>query len=95
MDKSQEAFGADPDWVSVDTNDRPVYKFGDAKRKQVLSKAKVKSATRRSRGTFTEKMNAEHEDEDFVGLRVSGHTRQNNDPPPEFTGTKPRVQDLS
>ena len=34
-------------------------------------------------------MNAEHEDEDFVGLRVSGHTRQNNDPPPEFTGTKP------
>ena len=34
-------------------------------------------------------MNAEHEDEEFVGLRVSGHTRQNNDPPPEFTGTKP------
>ena len=29
-------------------------------------------------------MNAEHE-----GLRVSGHARQNNDPPPEFTGTKP------
>ena len=24
-----------------------------------------------------------------MGLRVSGHTRQNNDPPPEFTGTKP------
>ena len=38
---------------------------------------------------FTEKMNAEHEDEEFVGLRVSGHTRQNNDPPPEFTGTEP------
>ena len=34
-------------------------------------------------------MNAEHEDEEFVGLRVSGHTRRNNDPPPEFTGTKP------
>ena len=33
-------------------------------------------------------MNAEHEDEEFVGLRVSGHTRQNNDPPPEFTGSK-------
>ena len=33
-------------------------------------------------------MNAEHEDEKFVGLRVSGHTWQNNDPP-EFTGTKP------
>ena len=29
IDKSQEA---DYDWVSVDTNDRPVYKFGDAKR---------------------------------------------------------------
>ena len=34
-------------------------------------------------------MNAEHEDERFVGLRVSGHTWQNSDPPPEFTGTKP------
>ena len=34
-------------------------------------------------------MNAEHEDEKFVGLRVSGHTWQNNDPQPEFTGTKP------
>ena len=31
-------------------------------------------------------MNAEHEDEEFVGLRVSGHTRQNSDTPPEFTG---------
>ena len=39
---------------------------------------------------FTEKMNAEHEDEKFVVLRVSGHTWQNSDPPPEFTGTKPR-----
>ena len=38
---------------------------------------------------FTEKMNAEHEDEKFVGLQVSGQTWQNNDPPPEFTGTKP------
>ena len=37
---------------------------------------------------FTEKLNAEHEDEEFVGLRVSGHARQNSDPPPEFTGTK-------
>ena len=35
-------------------------------------------------------MNAEHEDEKFVVLRVSGHTWQNSDPPPEFTGTKPR-----
>ena len=34
-------------------------------------------------------MDAEHKDEEFVGLRVSGHTRQNNDPSPEFTGTKP------
>ena len=34
-------------------------------------------------------MDAEHKDEEFLGLRVSGHTRQNNDPPPEFTGTKP------
>ena len=34
-------------------------------------------------------MNAEHEDEEFVGLRVSGHTRQNSDTPPGFTGTKP------
>ena len=34
-------------------------------------------------------MNVEHEDEEFVGLRVSGHTRQNSDTPPEFTGTKP------
>ena len=24
-----------------------------------------------------------------MGLRVSGHTKQNNDPPPEFTGKKP------
>ena len=38
---------------------------------------------------FTEKMNPEHEDEEFMGLRVSGHTRQNSDTPPEFTGTKP------
>ena len=34
-------------------------------------------------------MNAEHEDEEFVGLRVSGHTRQNSNTPPRFTGTKP------
>ena len=42
IDNSQEAFGDDHDWVSVDINDRPVYKFGDAKRKQALSKVKVK-----------------------------------------------------
>ena len=42
IDKSQEAFGTDHGWVSVDTNDRPVYKFGVAKRKQALSKVKVK-----------------------------------------------------
>ena len=34
-------------------------------------------------------MNAEHGDEEFVGLRVSGHTRQNSDASPGFTGTKP------
>ena len=43
----------------------------------------------RAQRSFTEKMNAEHEDVKFVGLRASGHTRQNSDPPPEFTGTKP------
>ena len=42
IDHSQEACEADPDWVSVDTNDWPVYKFGDAKRKQALSKVRVK-----------------------------------------------------
>ena len=45
IDKSQEAFGADHDLVSVDTNDRPVYKFGDANRKQVLSWVEVKVQT--------------------------------------------------
>ena len=50
----------------------------------------MRSVTCWWKGTaFTEKMNAEHEDEEFVGLPVSGHTRQNNDPPPEFIGTKP------
>ena len=36
-------------------------------------------------------MNVEHEDEEFVDveLRGSGHNKKNNDPPPEFTGTKP------
>ena len=42
IDKSQEAFGADHDWVSVDTNDRPGCKFGDAKRKQALPKVRMK-----------------------------------------------------
>ena len=41
IDKSQEAFGADHDWVSVNTND-PVNKFIDAKREQALSKVRVK-----------------------------------------------------
>ena len=41
IDKSQEAFGTDHDWLSVHTNDQPVYKFGDAKRKQALSKDEV------------------------------------------------------
>ena len=40
-DKAQEAFGADADWVSVDTIDRPVYKYGDGKRKQALSKVRL------------------------------------------------------
>ena len=36
-------------------------------------------------------MNVELEDEELVdvGLRGSGHNKQNNDPPPKFTGTKP------
>ena len=42
IDKSQQAFGNDHDWVSVDVKDRPVYKFGDANRQQALSKVKVK-----------------------------------------------------
>ena len=29
-------------------------------------------------------MNAEGEDEEFVGLGLAGHTKQNNDPPPEW-----------
>ena len=41
IDKSEEDFRMDPDWVSVDINDRPVYKFGDAKRKEALSKVRV------------------------------------------------------
>ena len=44
IDKSQEAFGVDHSWVSVDTNDRPVYKFGDAKRKQPLFNVTLKVA---------------------------------------------------
>ena len=42
LDTTQEGFGTDPDWVSVDTNDRPAYKFGDTKRKQALSKVQMK-----------------------------------------------------
>ena len=42
LDKSPEAFEADHDWVSVDTKDQPVYKIGDAKREQALSKVRVK-----------------------------------------------------
>ena len=38
---------------------------------------------------FTEKMNVDHEDEEFVGVRVSGHNQEKSDPPFEFTGTKP------
>ena len=34
MENDQEAFGTDVDGVSVDTSDRPVYKYGDFKRKQ-------------------------------------------------------------
>ena len=39
-------------------------------------------------------MNVEHEDEEFVDVesRGSEHNKQNNDPPPEFTGTKPKVR---
>ena len=40
--KSQDAFGADHDWVLVDTNHGPVYKFGDAKRKQALPEVRAK-----------------------------------------------------
>ena len=42
-DKSQEAFGAVHDWACVDTNDRSMYKFGDARRKQALSQVRVKA----------------------------------------------------
>ena len=42
IDKSQEAFEADSDLVSVDTKDWPVYKFGDDMRKQAMSKIRVK-----------------------------------------------------
>ena len=42
IDKSQEAFEADPVWASVDTKDWLVYKFGDDKRKQAMSKIRVK-----------------------------------------------------
>ena len=40
---------------------------------------------------FTEKVNVEHEDEEFadVDSRASEHNEQSNDPPPEFTGTQP------
>ena len=36
-------------------------------------------------------MNVEHEDEEFVDVesRGSEHNKQNTDPPPECTGTKP------
>ena len=41
--------------------------------------------------TITEKMNVEHEDEEFVDVesRGSEHNKQSNDPRPKFTGTKP------
>ena len=42
LDQAQEAFGTDADWVAVDTSDRPVYKYGDGKHKQGLSKVRVK-----------------------------------------------------
>ena len=36
-------------------------------------------------------MNVEHEEEEFVDVESRGpeHDKQSNDPPPEFTGTKP------
>ena len=36
-------------------------------------------------------MNVEHEDEEFADVesRGSEYNKQNNDPPPEFTGTEP------
>ena len=37
--------------MTVDTNDRPVYKIGDARRKQALSKSHSESATWWARGT--------------------------------------------
>ena len=39
--------------LSVDTNDRPVYKFGDAKRKQALSMVNVEVQPGGPRGTLT------------------------------------------
>ena len=42
---------------------------------------------------FTEKMNVEFEDEEFTAVDVESRgsetNKQSNDPPPEFTGTKP------
>ena len=39
LDEAQGVFGTDPDGASVETNDRPVYTFRDARRKQALSKS--------------------------------------------------------
>ena len=42
IDRAQRMFGNDEECVSVDTQDRPVYKFGDAKKQKVLSKVTVR-----------------------------------------------------
>ena len=46
-------FRADHDWVFLVINNRPVYKFGDAKRKTSAVKGQSVSATWKTRGTFT------------------------------------------
>ena len=43
LDKSRKTLGADHDWVSVDTNDRLVYMFDNARRIQALSKVRMKA----------------------------------------------------
>ena len=46
--KAQERYGPNPEVVAVDTNDRPVYKYGDARRMQALSKSQSEFSTTRT-----------------------------------------------
>ena len=42
IDRSHKMYGEDEECVSVDTTDRPTYKFGNANKQQVLSKVTVR-----------------------------------------------------